>query len=906
MKLARSLFRLALSLYPERLREERGEMELIFEQVLEREWQRSPWLGLLYLVRSLVDALVFGLPRRLFEGVQGVLNGFQGLARISWVGAFGDWRHAGRLLWRRKATTLATVLSLAMGLGAVTALFSLFDAAVLRPLPVDGAERMLGVVSQREHGQNGTFPYPDFLALQNAVAEHAAVVAYQARPGSVRTSADSSRATRREFIELVSWQYFHTLGIKPALGQVFDRASIDDAPVAVAGYRYWTAQLEGRLKIGDTLSVNGQPVTLIGVTPPGFSGLQGDLEPALFVPIENQTVIEDPGYLQGSDVSWLYWAVIPHPGTDASLVHERLEHAALNYWQETGRDWELGLELQRAVTGFPQPVSDYVPLLRLSLGLVLLVLLSACLNAASLQLSAGVARWRELAARRALGASRRRLLAQLMGESALIGGIACVLGVVLAFFTVRILILSEPLRSSLQGLEVGLDARVLGFALVAVCLSTLMFGLLPALSLTRSTSATVLRTGPATSLAKRPLRLQKTLTVLQVALSFVLLVVALLLATSVHRLERIDPGIERAPVLMASLDLRAAGYEPGGAVAAMNEVLQQVDSLPGVHQAALASSRPVSPFGSRRGYEIAGYQPEPSDDMELDTNAVSPGYFGTLGIRLIEGSLFPEQRTPVQLEQRPTLEGDEPPLRRVDAVVNQIFVDRFFAHRSAVDRTMTSASLELRIVGVVADGKYRSLREDPRPMVYLDYREHPRMARRMSLLARTQGAPLDLLEPVRQVVAQVDPELPLFNVMTLEQQLARASANERLSAWLFGVLASVVLLLVSVGLFALMSYQVRVRRAELGVRTALGALPSRLVKDALRLPMRLYALGVGLGLGLSLAVGRMLESLLYGVSAADPRVLLGATLLLLAGALLACFAPIRRALRLDPVSLLRD
>ncbi len=914
-----ALYRLALGLYPRRIRGERDQLAQLFDDLLAAARGRGGLPTLVFVARSFADVLLFGAPLRVLEifgpnrarpnpSPSPPAPQRQSGLREVLLGAFAqDLQYARRHFVRRRGVTLASITSLALGIAAVTAIFSLFDALVLRPVAIAHPDRLVAMVSLREHGTNSTFPYPDFRVVRAAVADRVAMVAHSTRPTSLTIGNGEAAATERIFVSLVSHDYFEALGVHPHLGRAFAKLAEGRGPaVAVASHGFWTGRLASDPEVvGRTVHLNDRPVTLIGVAPPAFRGLDGNVEPALYLPLERQPVLAGEDYLQGDGASWLYWAGVLRPGVGLEQAREYLEAVTMAHWAEIGRDWELGVELRNTPTGFPQPLRDYRPFVQLSMAVVGLVLLIACANVAGLLLAAGAGRVREIAARRCLGAGRARLARQLMTESLLLGAASGVTGVGLAALLVRALVRMEPLATQLSGLEVRIDLRVLAFALLATFVVSTLFGLAPVLQLVRRDAVAALRGSGGTGEHGRLLG-QRTLVVAQIAMSFATLVLATLFAFSLLGLQGIDPGIERAPVLLGSVDLRAAGYTPERVVGFWDELLRRVDGLPGVGSVALARTRPVSPAGSRMGYQVPGYMPTPSDDMELDTNVVSLGYFETLGIEIESGRAF--ERRDAAPEAQPVV------------MVNRMFAERFFAGLDPVGRVIEAPFFggqalpsepgdelpELRIIGIVADGKYRSLREDPRPMVYrLLEREGARLATRSTLLVATRGEPLALYEMVRATLHALDPRVPLYNVITLEEQLARAVANERLTTLLLGGLATFAVVLAGIGLFALLSYWVRLRRPEIGIRMALGARPRDVVRAVVGFALVLVAIGCLVGTALALPLGQLLEAQLYGIRPSHPGVYLAGVVLLVLIATLAGFLPTRRAARVDPMQTLR-
>ena len=779
------VYRWLMRAYPATLRARfSSEWASLFRRLYLDHRRRGRAHAALFVVRNLFDALVFGLTARLVSPLRRSRRGASARRgrRASSEAFLTDLKLGARFLRRQKLLSATVISCLALGIGSTTAVFSLFDALVVRPLPVSDADRLVGMTSTREHGTDRTFAYRDIEVLRAGVAPSLALVAYASVPASLRIG----NGTERIWIELVSGDYFEQAGVTAAVGRLF-------------------GSTDGRA--------------------------------------------------------------------------------------EAAPNWERGVVLERAATGFPAPLSHYRPYLTLSMALVALVLALAAINVSGLLLAAGEARRREIVTRQWLGAGRARLLQQLFTEHLLLTGLAGALGCGVAVLLVRVLTRSEPMVSRLGEIAVGVDGRVLVFALAATLVSAMLSGLASALSLARGRGGA----SPGTrSVSQRSFGTQRIFLGAQVALSFTLLVGAALSVASLDKLRAIDPGVEDAPILMASIDLRTAGYAADAVEGFWTRLLARTEALPAVTSAALTLSRPVDPAGRRMGATIPGYVPGPDEDMEIDVNNVSPGYFPTLGIDIVEGRGFATR--------------DERQDTGAVAIVNETAAARYWPGQSAVGHAVRFGfgDLELLVVGVARDGKYRNLREAARPLVYLPHGRYAAASgARMTIVVRTAGSPLDQLAPLRSLVSELDPAVPLFDVRTLEHQLERAIANDRLTTYLFSSLAFFALLLASVGLLGLLTFWVRTRRHEIGIRMAVGARPADVAGRLLGVALPPVAVGLLLGGLGALLLGRFLDAQLYGVRASDPRLYLAAAGLFIVMALTATLLPVRQATHVQPLGLLR-
>ncbi len=517
------------------------------------------------------------------------------------------------------------------------------------------------------------------------------------------------------------------------------------------------------------------------------------------------------------------------------------------------------------------------------------VLLITCANVANLLLARANARHREIAVRQSLGASRGRLLRQLLTESTVLAALGGAAGLALGVWATRLLpalLPSEMVGPGLQLPEFTLDWRVLTFTTGLSLATGTLFGLAPALQTTRRDLIPSLKTVTGDAHARRS-RLRGTLVVAQVALSLVLLIGAGLFVRSLQMALATNPGFNSTGVLLADLDLSLQGYDETQGLSLYARIIESVDSLPGVEAASVAAVVPVNPGGSRTTVEVEGYAPRPQEDMELNFNRVGPGYFRAMGIRIVQGRVFGDDSIDAA--------------GRGEVVVNETFAQRYWPGEDPIGRGIrfVGRAEPDRVIGVVQDGKYRGMREQGLPYMYRPIGSS--YTSRVTLLARVDGDPLAMLPAVRAEVRALDPTLPMYGERTLEDQVASAVVGERLGAMLLGIFGVIALLLAAIGVYGLVAHAVQQRTYEIGVRMALGADRRDVVRLVVGQGMGLVLIGVGLGLAGALALTRTVASLLFGVSPTDATTFALVPVGLVAVALLACLLPARRATRIDPM-----
>ncbi|HEX7049885.1 MAG TPA: ABC transporter permease [Longimicrobiales bacterium] len=817
-----------------------------------------------------------------------------------------DLRYTLRGLARNPGFAVVAVLTLGLGIGANSAIFSVVNAVLLRPPPqVREPERLVQLYTSDYSGPlYGASSYPDYEAFRDGADAFSGLAAYGFRPVQLAIG-DRAELTAGE---LVSGNYFSVLGVTPAVGRLI-LPSDDDvpgrAPVAVISYTVWQRSFGLNPDVvGRTVRLNGQPYTIIGVAPPGFAGSTRPLAAGVWVPMAMADRLTgqsgDDSLLEERGSRWL--GVIGRLADGATLERAQAQVTTLaaGLHARYPGAWTDVREATRRVTLLPEPETRVPPAARgavlgfvgMLMGVVGLVLLIACANVANLLLARATQRRREIAIRLAVGAGRGRLVRQLLTESlvlALLGGGA---GLLIALWLTDLLTGFQPPLPLPIALDVGLDGRVVSFALAVSVLTGIIFGLVPALEASRPELVPALKdeSGAARVGGRRPW-LRSALVVGQVAVSLVLLIGAGLFVRSLRNAAAVDLGFDPEGVLLATLMLDLEGYTPAEGRVFYTRLLERVEALPGVESAAVAEVVPLM-IGNqqRRSVSIEGYEPAPGEDMEFDFNGVSAGYFELMRMPLARGRGF----TAEDREGAPLV-----------VVVNETFARRFWPGEDPIGKRLSyRRDAFAEVVGVVRDAPVRSRAEPQRAQFFIphaqDYRGN------MMLHVRTAGDPAALAPAVRGAVRELDADLALLNVTTLEQAVGGSLLPQRAAAALLGGFGSLAVLLAMIGLYGVMAYAVASRTREVGIRMALGARGPDVVRMIVGRGMGLVALGLGLGLLAAVAVTRLASQFLFDVSATDPASFTAAAVALAAVALVAAYLPARRAARVDPIVALRN
>jgi macrolide transport system ATP-binding/permease protein len=804
---------------------------------------------------------------------------------------WADVRYAARLLAKAPGATLATVLSLALGIGANTTLFTWLSAVMLRPFPgVPEAERLLELYVTDPNEGYINLSHPEYRDYRDG-ARQSAVIAFDDQALSLSADGQSERIWGL----LVSGNYFDVVGVKPALGRAF-RPDEDVAPgrdaVVVLSHALWQRRFGGDPQVvGRTVRLNTHPFTVIGVAPPAFVGTRLALSFDAYVPLAMQgQVVPGGDRLAERGDRWLRAMARLAPGVSLEQAQAELSTIAARLGREYPADAGRRVEIFPVWNSPSGGGRILTPVLLVLSAVAALVLLIACANVANLLLARATARGREVAVRLSLGASRGRLVQQLLTESALLALMGGAAGLLIALWCSPLLRAFVPPTDFPIDLPVAVDGRALAFTLAVSLLTGLLFGLAPALHASRPALASVLRDDAGTVTGARRARLRHGLVVTQVALSMVLLVSAGLFLRSLRAAQAFSPGFEVDGVLLASVDLFPNGYDSRRGVALQERLLERVRGLPEVRAASLGRRVPLSFGGSSsfNGLRVEGYTPPPDQKTWSYVNQVGSDYFRTLAVPILRGRDIAEQ--------------DGPEAPRV-VVINECMALRYWPGREALGGHITFDDRVHTVVGVVRDFTFRRLGEEAAPYMFLPLAQY--YAGGAVLHVRTAGDPLLVAPALREIVRELDPGLPLFGVRTLRQASAAVTFQHRLGGTLLGAFGVLALLLATVGLGSVLAYMVGQRTREIGVRMALGGDRSDVFRLVLRRGMGLTGLGMAIGLAAALAATRPLGGMLFHVSASDPLTVLAVALLLAGAALLACLFPARRAMNVDPLVALR-
>jgi putative ABC transport system permease protein len=803
-----------------------------------------------------------------------------------------DLRYGARMLWNNPGFSAVVVLTLALGIGANTAIFTIINALLLRPLPYPEAERLAVVATtmRRERVEVRSTSYPDFVSWrdQNTVFEQ--IAARNSSSFSLLSGDEPERVNG----ELVSANYFSLLGVRAIHGRTFlpeeDRTP-DTHRVAIVGYGLWRRRYGGSPNlVGQVIQLSDGNYTVVGIMPEGFRGISDQAE--LWLPMMMISAARRASDLQIRDQRW--HSTIARLKPSVSLQQAQIEMDTIarrleqTYPNTNANRGVLVTPLQVQLFGNMQLM------LWILLGAVGCVLLVACANVANLLLQRAATRRKETAIRLALGATRGRLMRQLLTESLLLALIGGALGVLIAFWSADFLVALSPI-SFPSFVKLTLDTRVLCFSLLISVFTGVLFGLAPALQAAKPALNEVLKdSGRGVSGGLGRSRLLGSLVVSEIALALVLLVGAGLMIRSLQRLQAVDPGFDSERLLTMRFSLPPQKY-PREQIGGFNQQLRErLRALPGVQATALSSDLPLSGGTSAGPIELEGQTAAPADgEIRMYRHRVTPQFFATLGIPLLKGRDF----TADDHAQAPKV-----------VIISEALAQRYWPGADPIGKRLREEGADnpwFSIVGVAADVKYRGLPQNPNadPDVYFPLLQRP--TNNLSLAVRAEADPAGLTAAIRSELQKLDPNLPVYGITTMAQQIARQTTQARFSAWLLGVFGALALVLSAVGIYSVMAYAVEQRTHEVGIRMALGARAGNVLTLVMRQGMRLALMGVALGVSAALALTQLMKGLLFGVAAADPLTYAGIALLLTAVALVACWIPARRATRVDPLTALR-
>ena len=810
-----------------------------------------------------------------------------------------DLRLAARLLAKSPGFTAVAVLSLALGVGANTTIFSLLNALLLQPLPGREPARLATVYTSDSSGPiYGASSYPDYLDFRSGSRAFEGLAAYGIKPLLFTAGGESQRI----LAQLVTGNFFDLLGLQASYGRTLLAGEDVEGqhPVVVLSDALWRSRFGADpAVVGRTIALNGKPFTVVGIGPAGFTGLMRGVGVDVFVPLAMQGALTGDSLESRGDRGLLLigrlrrGARIEEARAELAVVARQLHASHRDMWTNVRGEPRvvsvLPEDASRVLPMIRRPLSAFLAVLFAAVGLVLLI---ACSNVASLLLARASSRRRELAVRMALGAGRARLVRQLLTESLLLSVTAGVLGVALAALALELILAFQPPLPFSLALGLELDRRVLLFALGLSLATGVGFGLLPALRASGTAPIDALK-ARGEAVRGRGMRLRDALVVAQVAGSLVLLVGAGLFLRSLSRAQAIDPGFDPERAVVFSVDLAAQGYDAHRGAAFYGALQERLAATPGVKAVSFATYLPLTLGGERRGMSAVGYTPAPGEDSEVSSSFVGANYFETMRSTLVRGRGF-------------TL-ADAPGTRPV-VVVNEAFVRRYWPGRSGLGERVAlpweGGDVTLEVIGVARDGKYVSLGEEPTPYVFLPQRQLYRS--QMAVVVRTQGDPTALVPALRRQVSALDPTLPVYEVKTLVAHLGTALFPARAAATLLGLTGVLALFLAAIGLYGVLSYLVTLRTREIGVRMALGARRQDVLQLVVGRGLRLAGIGLAVGLALSLGITRFLSFLLYGTSPLDPVTFASVVALLLGVALAAAWTPAWRASRVEPSVALRE
>jgi predicted permease len=820
-----------------------------------------------------------------------------------------DLRYAIRTLLKTPAFTLVVVITLGLGIGANAAIFSLTDQLLLRLLPVKDPQQLVmfenpGPFQGRTNNDN-TFSYPMYRDFRDRNTVFDGVIA------SFRTSLTLTVDGQAERVdgELISGNYFDVLGVHPIAGRALtpdDDRVANGSQAAMISYGYWMRRFAGdRSVVNRAVALNGHPMTIVGIAPPGFFGISIGQSADVLVPVTLKAQMT-PTWddLENRRSRWLVLMARLKPGVPVAQAEagmnvlyrqiNELEVKALEGSSAKTRERFLAKHLfvKSGAKGPSDLRREFSTPIVVLMGMVGLVLLIACANVANLLLARGAARQKEVAIRLALGAGRRAIVRQRLIESLLLALAGAAIGLPLAWAATALLVRALPSQSAEQTLAAAPDVRVVLFALAVSVVTAVLFGLAPALQSTRPALTSTLKdeaTGVVGGTGHA--RFRQALVVAQVCLSVLLLAGAALFARSLYNLKSVNPGFDTEHLLAFAVDPSLSGYSHERTVRVFQDLQQRIAAIPDVRAVSPSVIPLLSNSEWRSSVTVEGYQAKEGADMNPDINSVGPQYFATMRQPLVAGREFTDR----DVEGAPKV-----------AIVNEALARYFFGGGSPIGRRLgfRRNGADLEIVGIVKDFKNTNLREEPKRFVFMPFAQTDEL-NEMTFYVRARGDGAAITTAVRAAVQQVDANLPIYGMKLMTTQVDESLFIERMVAGLsvaFGVLAT---LLAAIGLYGVMSYSVARRTREIGIRMALGAERRSVLWLVLREVALLVALGVGIGVPVAIASGRLVQSQLFELSATDPIALAIATALLACVALVAGYLPARRATRVDPMLALR-
>jgi len=807
-----------------------------------------------------------------------------------------DLRYGVRQLWRSPGFSSLAILCLTLGIGANTAVFSWIEGILFRPYPAVAHQERLLALAGTARGETGPtgISWPDFLDLQRSCTLCDAFFVSKITGSTLNVGDRAERTTG----SIVSANYFDAIGVHPVLGRGFEPgedAGSDAHPVAVISYQLWRNRFKSDPQIvGQTQRLNNVPHTIIGIAPEGFYGTFVGWAMNFWVPASMEETFESGGYkLEDRGARWIEAYVRLKPGVTRAQAQEEMSAIAArleNNYSATNRG--RGIRLWPLWQTPFNNAGTLLPTLEIMLAVGAFVLLIACANVGNLLLVRSFARRHEMTVRLAIGASRARLLKQLVTEGLILSTLGAAAGLLVAYWCRHALVLLLPARSGVAMYLPGeIDWRVMSLSAGISLIATLIVGLVPALQTRNLDLAGALKAEASGVVGARGTAwVRSGLVVFQVCLSFVLLVGAVLLLQSLQKIRNTNPGFSTTNVVQTGVSLIAAGYDDARAKTFQEELIARLRVLPGVESAAFARVTPLG-YGTYSSTPIAvdGYQPPPEEQPTVDYNQVSPDYFVTLGIPLRSGREFAR--------------ADDENASLV-AIVNQTMATRYWRDQDPIDRRLQVKGRWVRVIGVAADSKYESLRENPRPFFYVPLLQD--FVRGPALYVRSAQPLQSISATLLREVHALDVNLAAYEMITLQEQVNRSTSPQLVAVTLVSILGGLTLLLAAVGLYGVMSYSVAQSNRELGLRMALGAGAATLFRLVISRGLRLTAVGVLCGTAAGLVLTRLFGKLLYNVSPHDPLAFASAVAVMAIASVAACLLPAWRATRTDPARVLRD
>jgi predicted permease len=803
-----------------------------------------------------------------------------------------DIRYALRQLRRAPGFAITAVLTLALGIGANSTILSWIGATLFNPIPAaKNTDRML-TIQRGERSEHPTppFSYPDFVDLRANTKSFSGLIGYHDDFISITGGAQPERI----YGALASADYFEVLGVQPYLGRTLISARANERaglPIAVITYDLWQKRFAGDPAIiGKIIQLNLHPYTIVGVAPRSFRGCKTGLRTDIFLPLGTDRQIWGNDRIERRGLAWINVLGVLKPGVDPHQADEELnvlmQRIVAQYPQDhRGANQISSDPLWRSPFGANVYMAGTLPIL---LALAAVLLLLACANVANLLLVRSVARRREFAIRLSMGAGRWTLVRQLMLENIIIaaaGGVLALLSTVWTSQTLGTFLSSSSLPLVING---QIDPRVVLATILVSLLTAVISGAVPALRATQLSPSAILKDEAlSTSGGLHKSRLTSGLVIAQIAFSLLLLTCAGLFVRSLEKARQADPGFDPNNLLLVTFDLQPMGYTGDTGKEFQRQVLERVRQLPGVQSATMADFAPLTFSIHSDGVFPEGYVPRVHEDMETDRGDVATDYLATLRTPLLAGRDFNDSDNGKS---------------DLVAIVNQAFVDRYWAGQQAIGKRVQFAGRWRTVVGVVANGKYRRLIYDPTPLILTPLAQ--RYENEVILQVRTRGEPLAMASAVEQAIHSLNADMPLYNINTLKENMQLGSVFERLAVAFAGSFGLLALLLAAVGIYGVISYTTRQRTHEIGIRIALGAGKGDILRIVLRQGSILAACGVATGVAASLVLTRFLRSVLFGVGATDLATFATVAMMLCVVSIFACYLPARRASAVDPVQAL--